>query len=343
MEVGWPTYNGCALRKINYLKLAAWLLPGLLILCCLALGYYSYQRIRGLEKEKAELKASLSRITSQVVTLQKKTHAFEYDFFGLTYLGNGQEFMDRNVLVYGAYEKHELFLMKDIVQNLHDAHLVFFDIGAFKGQHSLFMSRHVAVIHAFEPYPPVAAIFRQIIERNGIKNITLWPVALGKEQGELPFEVPPNRNPGVGSLLKDWRKTNENGEITVAIKKGDELPSEVRADVDLIKLDTEGYEKNIVIGLRETLRSRRPIVVMELNVGSSETWVSEEEIYRLFPPNYEMLQINRIGSPEDGKYQLAKLGAFFSIPTHTSLGAPTADVLLFPAEKQDKIPLRNIE
>jgi FkbM family methyltransferase len=185
----------------------------------------------------------------------------------------------------------------------------------------------------------VAARFRQMIEINKVKNINLWPIGLGKEQGNLPFTLPPARNPAIGSLIKDWYKDGKNEQITVEIKRGDDLPSEVTSDVDLIKLDTEGYEKNIIIGLRETLRRNRPIIVMELNIGGDERWVSEEDIYKNCPPDYKLLVITPLYPLADGRYRLEE---FSSIRRDSNTFSSQPNVLLFPSEKQDKIPLTNI-
>jgi len=307
----------------------------------LGVGYYSYERDQALRAENAALKQTLKKADLVVQTLLKNTHSYVYDFFGMGYMGNAQEFVDRDILIYGAYEKYVLFLMKDLAKNLHDNHLVFYDIGAYTGQHSLFMSKYAAVVHAFEPYPPVAARFRHMIEINKIKNITLWPIALGKEQGSLPMEVPPAWNPAIGSLTKNWHNDDQGAEITVEVKRGDELPSEVTSDVDLIKLDTEGYEKNIVIGLRETLKRKRPIVIMELNIGNDERWVSEEDVYKHFPPDYKLLWIKQVNPPAEGRYRLEELRPYFSIPRVSNTEPPPPNILLFPSEKQDKIPLHD--
>jgi hypothetical protein len=86
---------------------------------------------------------------------------FKTDYYGLQYEGNTRDFIDRFVLYFGAYEKPILHFMRDVMESIYANQGVFLDVGANKGLHSLFMSRYVTVIHAFDPYEPVLEKFRQ--------------------------------------------------------------------------------------------------------------------------------------------------------------------------------------
>ena len=82
---------------------------------------------------------------------------FETNFFGLTYRGKLNAFIDWSVFFYGAYEKEILFLMRDLVKDKQNQ--IFIDVGAYVGHHSLFMSKFCSEVHAFEPYDRVSEIF----------------------------------------------------------------------------------------------------------------------------------------------------------------------------------------
>ena len=47
------------------------------------------------------------------------------------------------------------------------------------------------------------------------------------------------------------------------VKKGDDFFHS--SEVDFIKIDVEGFEKNVIEGLIETIHKHNPIVVLELN------------------------------------------------------------------------------
>lgn len=243
---------------------------------------------------------------NHINTVFKQGFQFKSDLFGLKYIGYSNEFIDLNILLYGAYEKYELFFLRDLVQKSYKEHCVFMDIGAHAGQHSLFMSKYADTIHAFEPYPPLVSRFTEMIEINKIKNIIVHPIGLGAINDSIPFYEPPSINSGIGSFLNEWYTKNEGKKIYLEIVKGDELPDEIIKKIDLVKLDTEGYEKNIILGMNTTLKNNRPIVVMELNIGGEQMWKNEEEIYKTFPPDYRILYLEPIGTPSCGKYRLTK-------------------------------------
>jgi FkbM family methyltransferase len=212
---------------------------------------------------------------------------FRVNFFGMIYEGRSGNILDDAILYYGAQEKYILFFMKDVAETL-GKDVVFYDIGANVGQHSLFMSKYVKEVHAFEPYPPVLERFRKMVAINRIKNIYIHPVGLGNKNGQLPFYEPPESNLGAGSFIKREDTIDKN--FTMPLVIGDEwLEKKGASHVDIIKCDIEGYEKNAFLGLKQTLSSNRPIVVMELNLGLEESFQSIDDFYATFPPDYELL------------------------------------------------------
>jgi tRNA G46 methylase TrmB len=102
---------------------------------------------------------------------------FVTDFYGLRYRGISNNYIDVHVLYYGAFEKPMLHWLRDTVALLADEDLVFLDVGANTGQHTLFMSRLVSEVHAFEPYPPVLEKLRGAIDRNQLANVSVHAVA----------------------------------------------------------------------------------------------------------------------------------------------------------------------
>ncbi len=217
---------------------------------------------------------------------------FETDFFGLKYHGNLSNNIEFNIFYYGAFEKPLLFFLRDTVEKLKagsEALPVFFDVGANIGQHSLFMSRYAGQVHSFEPYPVVSAKLKDHIQLNQIENIHLHEIGLSNEDGALEFFAPTGQNQGIGSFdASTVDKGNKvAGKLELAIGDGyiskHQLPG-----IDLLKMDVEGFEKNALAGLRQTLLRDRPILVCEVSYGKDLSFASLDEFREVLPPDYEL-------------------------------------------------------
>ena len=64
------------------------------------------------------------------------SHRFTCNFFGMKYSGNLNSYIDWCVFFFGAYEKQELLLLKDLLRKRDNPTVL--DIGANVGHHSLF-------------------------------------------------------------------------------------------------------------------------------------------------------------------------------------------------------------
>ena len=189
---------------------------------------------------------------------------FEVPFFGTVYFGNLNNFIDWSVFFYGAYARHELYLLRDVAATLRQTlsrPSSFYDIGANIGHHTLFMAPRVGRVFAFEPFEPVRRKLEEKIERNKLTNTTIFPLGLGDSDAELDFSEPSGANQGTGSFVpaEGNRKVSR-----LQVRNGDhffashELPS-----LDLVKMDVEGFEMRVLRGLRQRILKDRPVILME--------------------------------------------------------------------------------
>src|SRR5207302_7920407 len=100
------------------------------------------------------------------------------------------------IFYHGAYEKHILYFLRYVMRMAYANQGTFLDVGANTGLYSLFVSRYVSAVHAFEPWQPVLARFRRMVDLNYIKNIVIHPVGLGDENARKSFYQPPPENLG---------------------------------------------------------------------------------------------------------------------------------------------------
>ena len=215
---------------------------------------------------------------------------FETDFFGLKYQGNLNTFIDWSVYFYGAYEKGILFLLRDIVKEKQNP--IFIDVGANVGHHSLFMSKFCQEVHSFEPYDRVRNILMSRLLFNRCSNIIVHHVGLGEKDEFLDFYAPVGRNIGTGSFMAEHAKDNNIKIGKLEIVEGDLYISKLNLNrIDLIKIDVEGFEKNVLLGLRDTLEKYRPFVVMEYSTITRNN-MTIKQLKEILPDGYSIQGIS---------------------------------------------------
>ncbi|HWP58700.1 MAG TPA: FkbM family methyltransferase [Candidatus Acidoferrales bacterium] len=259
---------------------------------------------------------------------------FVTDFYGFKWEGNTENLIDRYTLYFGAFESPILHFLRDSMKTPG----VFVDVGANSGQDSLFMSRHAKQVHAVEPYPPVLEKLRRHIFINKVTNIIVHPVGLGSHRAKLPFYKPPAHNLGTGSFVDRFTDGNSAyGELQIV--RGDDLFSAI--EVNLIKIDVEGFERHVLEGLRKTLHKSRPIVVFELSFapGRDYGFTSIEQVHAAFPDNYKLLYFDKNKQNlRTGHYELHEFSrtSFFDTRTRAN-GNLQVDIVAYPAENEGLI------
>jgi len=121
------------------------------------------------------------------------------------------------------------------------------DCGGHIGTWSMHLAKRFQTLHAFEP----VAAFRECFLKNvEAKNVLLYPVALGAQNGSVAMHIDP----------ADTGGTHVACDGDIEMRTLDEFDF---ADVDFLKIDCEGYEHHVVAGARETLLRCRPCVIVE--------------------------------------------------------------------------------
>jgi len=129
----------------------------------------------------------------------------------------------------------------------------FVDVGANVGIWSLPMTRHFEQIVSYEPS-------RQNIEcikSNIPEGIELREKAVADFAGEAKFHQA-GKNCGDGKLCREGVKSS----YTVPVVK---LDDEGLDNVDMIKIDTQGWELDALKGMTELIKSWRPWIMFEIN------------------------------------------------------------------------------
>ena len=139
---------------------------------------------------------------------------------------------------------------------------VVWDIGANIGTYSLLISEVEKVsIHAFEPHPETLKSFENNVIINERKNIELHGVALSNENGMVHF------TDDAGSAVNQVME--QGGGIEVRATRGEDFAKEIQSQPNVLKIDVEGHELEVLLGLGEVLKGV-DLLAIEENIDLKE-------------------------------------------------------------------------
>jgi len=173
-----------------------------------------------------------------------------------------------NELFWRGWVGHEPEVMRWWARLALEARVVL-DIGANTGSFAYIAKalNREATVDAFEPLAQIADMLRE----NGIVSgldVSIFQVAVADQMGELPIHHPGGANAFSASLDPDFLEI-ETASYLVPVTTIDAHCS-VRCLVpDLIRIDVEGVEGNLILGVRETLTEGNAVVVCKCT-GRSE-------------------------------------------------------------------------
>jgi FkbM family methyltransferase len=212
---------------------------------------------------------------------------FEVGFFGQKYRGDLAHFIDWVVFFYGSYAMPELSLLRacaEAIRSRRKGPVLFLDIGANVGHHSLFMAPFADQVVSFEPFPPLQAQIQEKIALNNLANVTIVPFGLGEKDAVSDYHPGPDGNSGTGSFVSDDNGRNASP-VKLLIKQGDSVLEQLGAGkIDLIKMDVEGFEAAVLRGLAHRIQSDHPVILMELGSDSRQRFGSEQGFRQVFYP-----------------------------------------------------------
>jgi FkbM family methyltransferase len=185
------------------------------------------------------------------------------------------------IRVFGRYELDELEALDAFVlARLPARARCCVDVGANIGNHSLFFSRRFDRVHAFEPNPLAVDLLRWNLRANGIGNVTVHTVGLAEQPSTATMSIV-ERNLGSSHLGAPPHAGPSGGErVQISLARGDELLLDEDV-VDLVKIDVEGFEINVLRGLRRTLERHRPIVLAEALSSTIDATTGTTEVANL--------------------------------------------------------------
>ena len=191
---------------------------------------------------------------------------------------------------------------------------IIFDVGASLG---LFIEVYKKMfekktIHSFEPIASEAHVLKEKYKNE--KNVFINNCAVGEKEGNVEFNITANSRmssfkdliPNTTWLKKFSKiaKVDDRNYITKKISTkvitlDDYAEKNNIKNIDILKIDTQGYEDKVLLGAKNLLKNNR-IKVIQLEIIFSEIYENPLQIYDvekiLIPNNYKLFGIENNGS-----------------------------------------------
>lgn len=187
----------------------------------------------------------------------------------------------------------------------------------------------------FEPNPTCYSYSRKLILANNLTNYKVFPVGLS-DKVQLLTLTGDNDYAAGASVIPNFRqdKKRYRNEQVVALVDGDAiLQDEALNKIDFIKVDVEGAELEVMKGLKKTIETFSPLIMLEiLPVYSLQTENGKQRKER---------QDNLLKVMKDYNYSSylidEKTGSLIeveSIPVHSDMGR--TNYFFIPENKREK-------
>jgi len=185
-------------------------------------------------------------------------NVLENDWMGMDFIGGN--LWEPHIV---EFLKHELTPTSNFV-----------DAGSNYGYHSIRASKFCNKVYSFEPQELMYNLSKESINDNLIENIEVFNFALGDEEKEIKLSyidyLNESFNGGEVSIIYD----GNSGETTKVVK----LDNMVNEQIDVIKIDVQGYEKFVINGSKEIIKKYNPIFIVEFETHQLGKFGYDSEI-----------------------------------------------------------------
>lgn len=157
--------------------------------------------------------------------------------------------------------------------------MTFVDAGAQIGYYTVLAAKRVAHVYAFEPRTAVRDFLRDNVWYNWYHNVTISGYALYSRQAE--GYIGRDLDDGSGRQWAMFREGDppEGFEVALTITLDAYLDG---GRVDLAKIDVEGTEYQVLLGMEETVKQYAPTLAIELHAISEYYGWRGSDLARLF-------------------------------------------------------------
>lgn len=187
-----------------------------------------------------------------------------FSFAGTEYRGSTGNLVDWSAFFYGVYEKRWLEFGLSQIRDPSSA--VVLDIGGNVGHHALWFAAQGCRVHTFEPFPELWPILESKCGLPGVAGtITVHRTAMGSKAETRSFNLPEGVNQATGSFEhQPYNWSGDQIELKISAAS-DYLRDQGIDSASLIKIDVEGFELDVLTGLKAFLAHTRPVLWVEIS------------------------------------------------------------------------------
>ena len=162
------------------------------------------------------------------------------------------------------WEKKSLNYFYSLINKNDKVNIV--DIGANVGLYSLY-AKYLpnSQFYSYEPFKFTYDLLNDNIKINNITNVQTYNIGLSDKKGKTILNVCLSQD-GLNTMGANPLRFNDIHPVEVEIDTLDNIFYNNNIKVDFIKIDTEGYEYNILKGGEKTIKKYKPIIQLEYNL-----------------------------------------------------------------------------
>jgi FkbM family methyltransferase len=164
------------------------------------------------------------------------------------------------IAIHGRYDDMFLsFLEEDLFPRM-NARRICLDVGGMIGNHAIAFAPFFDRVFSLEPVQRTFGLLTFNTAMYG--NISALNIGASDEERTTEI-VLDSSNSGASSLHKDASK---GALVPIRLNKLDNiLPGELHGKIDFVKIDVEGHEPSVLMGMESILNRSDPVICLEIN------------------------------------------------------------------------------
>ena len=175
-----------------------------------------------------------------------------------------------------------------------DKSLNIIDVGAQSGLYSLF-AKHLPLsnFYSFEPFKQTFNLLNDNITLNNITNVKTYNIGLSNKKERAILNSSMSHN-GLHTIGNNPKRFNDICKVEIDVDTIDNLFYEKNIPVNVIKIDTEGWEYFILKGGEKTIKKYKPYIQIEWNEINMEQCNVDKNEFNNYLQELNYIKIKQI-------------------------------------------------